>query len=389
MVSPASRAPVASYLDAHANSPNPSRAASRRRGPSRGANHDRRRDHPSPRVGVRRTRHVPNDGANRTVGRPRGQCRRAPLRPGRRAGHGLRPSRARRTADERQTDRLSFVRRATRRLGPEGYRLDVHTRRRSRSRPSRRRARSTLTQSLRQLLPPEIFRDAPIAGTTWTIPAVTIVDRPRFAWRGMHLDVSRHFMPKEFVKKYIDLLALHKMNSFHWHLTDDQGWRIEIKKYPRLTAVGAWRIADARRHRPQRDSTLDVYDQQAARRLLHAGRRARDRRVRARAIRAHRPRDRNAGSLAGRDRRLPEPRQLRRHGSRVDALGRHATHPESVRHDHRVHAGRAHRGDGALSRRVHPHRRRRSDQAGVEGEPARASEDQSARHFPRRPGESA
>ena len=67
----------------------------------------------------------------------------------------------------------------------------------------------------------------------WTIPAVKIEDRPRFAWRGMHLDVSRHFMPKEFVKKYIDLLALHKMNSFHWHLTDDQGWRIEIKKYPR------------------------------------------------------------------------------------------------------------------------------------------------------------
>ena len=68
-----------------------------------------------------------------------------------------------------------------------------------------------------------------------------IEDRPRFAWRGMHLDVSRHFMPKEFVKKYIDLIALHKMNSFHWHLTDDQGWRIEIKKYPRLTEVGAWR----------------------------------------------------------------------------------------------------------------------------------------------------
>ena len=57
----------------------------------------------------------------------------------------------------------------------------------------------------------------------------------------MHLDVARHFMPKEFVKKYIDLLALYKMNTFHWHLTDDQGWRIEIKKYPRLTEVGAWR----------------------------------------------------------------------------------------------------------------------------------------------------
>jgi hexosaminidase len=70
---------------------------------------------------------------------------------------------------------------------------------------------------------------------------VRIVDRPRFAWRGAHLDVGRHFMPKEFVKKYIDLLALHKLNRFHWHLTDDQGWRLEIKKYPRLTTVGGWR----------------------------------------------------------------------------------------------------------------------------------------------------
>ena len=105
----------------------------------------------------------------------------------------------------------------------------------------------------------EIFRDAPIAGVKWTIPAVTIVDRPRFSWRGMHLDVSRHFMPKEFVKKYIDLLALHKMNSFHWHLTDDQGWRIEIKKYPRLTSVGAWR-SQTLVGKAQRDSTLDVYD---------------------------------------------------------------------------------------------------------------------------------
>ena len=70
---------------------------------------------------------------------------------------------------------------------------------------------------------------------------MTIQDVPRFSWRGAHLDVSRHFMPKEFVEKYIDLLALHKMNRFHWHLTDDQGWRIEITQYPKLTAIGAWR----------------------------------------------------------------------------------------------------------------------------------------------------
>lgn len=102
-------------------------------------------------------------------------------------------------------------------------------------------------QTLRQLLPVENYRSARIATqqagavALWTVPVVTIEDKPRFTWRGAHLDVSRHFMPKEFVKKYIDLLALHKMNRFHWHLTDDQGWRLEIKQYPKLTEVGAWR----------------------------------------------------------------------------------------------------------------------------------------------------
>ncbi len=68
-----------------------------------------------------------------------------------------------------------------------------------------------------------------------------IEDIPRFSWRGMHLDVCRHFMPKEFVKKYLDLLARYKMNVFHWHLTDDRGWRIEIEGYPELTEITAWR----------------------------------------------------------------------------------------------------------------------------------------------------
>ena len=75
----------------------------------------------------------------------------------------------------------------------------------------------------------------------WSVPVVQIVDAPRFAYRGMHLDVGRHFFPVAFVKKYIDLLAMYKMNKFHWHLTDDQGWRIEIKKYPKLTEIGAYR----------------------------------------------------------------------------------------------------------------------------------------------------
>src|SRR5438105_2765141 len=96
-------------------------------------------------------------------------------------------------------------------------------------------------QTLRQLLPVQVFRRASVRDVSWTIPCVDIEDRPRFAWRGSHLDVGRHFMPKEFILKHLDLLALHKLNVFHWHLTEDQGWRIEIKKYPRLTEVGAWR----------------------------------------------------------------------------------------------------------------------------------------------------
>jgi hexosaminidase len=96
-------------------------------------------------------------------------------------------------------------------------------------------------QTLLQLLPPEIEGQGAAENIVWSIPSVKIEDRPRFVWRGMHLDVGRHFLPKEFVKRYIDLLAMYKMNMFHWHLTEDQGWRIEIKKYPRLTEVGAWR----------------------------------------------------------------------------------------------------------------------------------------------------
>ena len=82
------------------------------------------------------------------------------------------------------------------------------------------------------------------------IPAVSIEDYPRFGYRGMHLDVGRHFFPIAFVKKYIDYLALHKMNTFHWHLTEDQGWRIEIKKYPRLTSVGSCRSGTIIGHAP-------------------------------------------------------------------------------------------------------------------------------------------
>ncbi len=97
-------------------------------------------------------------------------------------------------------------------------------------------------QTLLQLLPAQVYSGRKVPSITLLVPCVKIADTPRFGWRGMMLDVSRHFFPKEFVKDYIDYLAMHKMNNFHWHLTDDQGWRIEIKKYPMLTEVGAWRV---------------------------------------------------------------------------------------------------------------------------------------------------
>ncbi|HTL82818.1 MAG TPA: family 20 glycosylhydrolase [Bacteroidia bacterium] len=95
-------------------------------------------------------------------------------------------------------------------------------------------------QSLFQLIHRNAAEDIPYMKQFY-IPACSVVDQPRFAWRGMHLDVSRHFYTKENVKEYLEWMAMYKLNVFHWHLTDDQGWRIEIKKYPKLTSVGAWR----------------------------------------------------------------------------------------------------------------------------------------------------
>lgn len=94
-------------------------------------------------------------------------------------------------------------------------------------------------ETIRQLLPVEL-EAGPVEQIA--IPAVEIIDSPRFPWRGMHLDVSRHFMPLDFVKKYIDYLSMHKLNVFHWHLVDGIGWRIEIKSHPELTDIGAWRV---------------------------------------------------------------------------------------------------------------------------------------------------
>ncbi len=96
-------------------------------------------------------------------------------------------------------------------------------------------------QTLLQLLPPPVYASQLQSGVQWAIPAVSIKDYPRFHYRGMMLDVVRQFFDEQTVKNYIDWLAMHKINKFHWHLTDDQGWRIEIKKYPKLTSVAAWR----------------------------------------------------------------------------------------------------------------------------------------------------
>ena len=96
-------------------------------------------------------------------------------------------------------------------------------------------------QTLFQLLPPEIFAGSRQKGIRWEVPCLSIEDEPRFAYRGMHLDVCLHFFDIDFLKKYIDIMALHKVNRFHWHLTEDQGWRLEIRKYPLLTEKGQWR----------------------------------------------------------------------------------------------------------------------------------------------------
>ena len=138
-------------------------------------------------------------------------------------------------------------------LGPEGYELSVTP------------AAVTIeangpagvfygVQTLLQLLPPEAFGSTRSDRRPLTVPCVRIEDKPRLPWRGMMLDVSRHFFPKEYVKSFIDGLARHKMNTFHWHLVDDQGWRLEIKKHPRLTEIGAWRVDREDRHWNERQA---------------------------------------------------------------------------------------------------------------------------------------
>ncbi|MER7172702.1 beta-N-acetylhexosaminidase [Streptomyces mesophilus] len=135
-------------------------------------------------------------------------------------------------------------------LAPEAYRLTVRSGNGVRIEGGSAAGVFWGAQTLRQLLGPEAFRRAPGAGREeWGIPEVLVEDAPRFGWRGMMLDVARHFMPKDGVLRYLDLMAAHKLNVFHLHLTDDQGWRVEIKRHPRLTEVGSWRSRTKHGHR--------------------------------------------------------------------------------------------------------------------------------------------
>ena len=125
-------------------------------------------------------------------------------------------------------------------VAAEGYILDI-TPKSIKVTASTDAGRFYAMQTIKQLLPAEVYGPEGFAGKEWSLPCCRIVDEPKFAWRGMQLDCGRYFYSKEEVMKFIDMMAMHKQNMFHWHLTEDQGWRIEIKKYPKLTEVGAWR----------------------------------------------------------------------------------------------------------------------------------------------------
>ena len=140
------------------------------------------------------------------------------------------------------TRSIEFVR--VKSFPEEGYSLEV-TPSRILVTASTRAGEFYAIQTLLQMLPPQVYRRAEgpdaMLLRQWEVPCVEIVDQPRFSWRGSMFDVSRTFFDKAYILRHLDWLAYHKINKFHWHLTDDNGWRVEIKKYPKLTQVGAWR----------------------------------------------------------------------------------------------------------------------------------------------------
>ena len=143
------------------------------------------------------------------------------------------------------SNQLSF--RTDETLGDEGYLIDVTTKR-IEIKAAKPAGFFYALQTLRQLLPAEVESSLKQEKIGWLVPVISISDSPAFKWRGYMLDVSRHFFPKEEVIQMIDYLALHKINTLHLHLLDDQGWRIEIKKYPKLTEIGAWRVDREDKH---------------------------------------------------------------------------------------------------------------------------------------------
>ena len=140
---------------------------------------------------------------------------------------------------------IAFVR--TKSFGEEDYSIEVSENQILIS-STTRAGEFYAIQTLLQMLPAQVYRKASgpdaMLVRQWEIPCVQIEDEPRFDWRGSMLDVSRTFFDKEYILRHLDWLAYHKINKFHWHLTDDNGWRVEIKKYPKLTSVGAWRGPD-------------------------------------------------------------------------------------------------------------------------------------------------
>ena len=133
---------------------------------------------------------------------------------------------------------LSLDRTLRDRLGAEGYLLEV-TRKRIGIRAAGSAGLFYGFQTLRQLLPPQVFSPKRVEGVEWAVPSVTITDYPRFQWRGLLIDPARHFIPKEDMFRFIDAMAVHKFNRLQLHLTDNQGWRLEIRKYPKLTGIGS------------------------------------------------------------------------------------------------------------------------------------------------------
>jgi hexosaminidase len=143
-----------------------------------------------------------------------------------------------RVGTDQDAIKLTLKRDLRDKLGDEGYRLTV-TQQKIEVAAARPAGLFYGTQTLRQLLPPDIYRASTVPGVAWTLPCVKITDYPRFGWRGLLVDPARHFIPKRDMMRYIDAMAMHKFNRLQIHFTDGQGWRIEINKYPALTEVGS------------------------------------------------------------------------------------------------------------------------------------------------------